>query len=63
MRIHIWPAIDAVAHDLEGDECVCGPDVEYLSDRILVTHHPVLADPEPPSERVGGWFGRPEVPR
>lgn len=36
----IAPNNDLMPHDLEGDRCACGPDVEYLEDGCkLITHH------------------------
>jgi len=41
-RVHVYPLNDLVEHDIEGEDCVCGPDVELVSaidDGWLVTHH------------------------
>ncbi len=39
--VHVFPVNDVVEHDTENfDECVCGPDVEYLDGGgKLVSHH------------------------
>jgi hypothetical protein len=42
--VHVVPVADVIAHDDEGVDCICGPDVEYLIGREgrhgkLITHH------------------------
>jgi len=38
--VHIYPPNDVVEHVLVGDDCPCGPDVEFLDGgNRLVTHH------------------------
>jgi len=42
--VHVLPSGDLVAHDSEGDDCVCGPGVEPVKRRDgsvgwLVIHH------------------------
>ena len=42
--IHTYPVNDLVEHELEGEGCVCGPDVEAVfrddgSNGWLVKHH------------------------
>jgi hypothetical protein len=42
--VHVWPEVDLVEHDLDGDECVCGPTIEPVprddgSIAWLITHH------------------------
>lgn len=42
--VHVWPENDRIEHDLDGDECVCGPTVERVprddgSMGWLVSHH------------------------
>lgn len=43
-RYHIYPLDDSVGHELEGDECVCGPRFELAEDESgqdvwLIIHH------------------------
>jgi hypothetical protein len=35
---HVYPVDDLVAHDLS-EECVCGPDVEFVIGGKQVIHH------------------------
>ena len=43
--VHVVPCGDLIEHELDGDECVCGPDVEYFREDgtaflvPLITHH------------------------
>jgi hypothetical protein len=37
--VHILPINDLIEHEEEGDECVCGPDVEFVSGGRVVVHH------------------------
>ena len=38
--VHVLPVNDLIEHDSEHfDECVCGPDVEYVEGGKVVTHH------------------------
>lgn len=41
--IHVWPDDDQIDHDIDSDECVCGPIVEVYThddhpDTYLVIH-------------------------
>jgi len=41
---HVYPLNDLIEHELEGDDCICGPEVEPIkredgSIGWLVTHH------------------------
>lgn len=38
--IHVEPINDVIEHNTASDDCVCGPDIEYLENGgKLVTHH------------------------
>ena len=38
--VHTFPVNDLVEHSTDSDECICGPDVEYVENgRELVKHH------------------------
>lgn len=43
IEMHVLPFNDLVEHEDEGDECVCGPSVEYVKgsdgDGWVITHH------------------------
>lgn len=40
MTIHTYPADDVCPHELEGFDCVCGPDVTFAEDsEPHVLHH------------------------
>lgn len=36
---HVYPVNDLVEHELEGDDCVCGPTVEFVDGGSVVVHH------------------------
>jgi hypothetical protein len=37
---HAVPVNDLIEHDTENfDECICGPDIEYVEDGKIVVHH------------------------
>jgi len=36
---HIYPAGDLIEHELEGDDCPCGPRVEFVEGGQVVVHH------------------------
>ncbi|MCU1500571.1 MAG: hypothetical protein JWM47_4524 [Acidimicrobiales bacterium] len=39
-RVHVFPLEDVVEHDTNNfDECICGPEVQYLDDGCIVIHH------------------------
>lgn len=38
-RVHVHPINDSIEHDLESDDCVCGPSVEFVPGGMVVTHH------------------------
>lgn len=38
-RVHVVPVADLVDHDTDGDDCVCGPDVEFVPGGMVVIHH------------------------
>lgn len=40
-RHHVYPLDDKVEHDTDNfDECICGPEVEYLENGgTLIVHH------------------------
>lgn len=42
--LHVWPESDIVEHDLDSDDCVCGPTSEPIkredgSVAWIITHH------------------------
>jgi hypothetical protein len=38
--IHVVPVDDLIEHDTDSDdECVCGPDFEFVEGGAVVTHH------------------------
>jgi hypothetical protein len=38
--VHVYPVNDLVEHETGGDDCVCGPDVEFVDGGgILISHH------------------------
>lgn len=42
--VHIYPPFDLIRHDLEGEDCICGPDVIPVerydgSMGWMVSHH------------------------
>jgi len=37
--VHTYPVNDVVAHELEGTDCVCGPDLERIEGCWHVVHH------------------------
>jgi hypothetical protein len=44
MTIHVFPVDDLVEHELEGDDCVCGPEAQPVerddgSFGWVLTHH------------------------
>lgn len=38
-RVHVYPIDDLVEHDTDGDDCVCGPDTEFVDGGAVITHH------------------------
>lgn len=36
---HVYPVNDLVEHELEGDDCVCGPTTEFVEGGKVVVHH------------------------
>ena len=36
---HVYPVNDLVEHELEGDDCACGPTVEFVEGGEVVVHH------------------------
>ena len=36
--VHIVPIDDLVEHDLDGLECMCGPEVDFSGERPMVSH-------------------------
>jgi len=36
---HVYPAGDLIEHELEGDDCPCGPRVEFVEGGQVVVHH------------------------
>lgn len=48
--VHVWPPGDLVGHEIEGDDCVCGPRSEPVhradgSVGWVVVHHALDARP------------------
>lgn len=37
-EMHVMPVNDEVEHD-EDQNCVCGPNVEIVSNGVIVVHH------------------------
>lgn len=42
--VHVLPVADAIVHEDEGRECVCGVDLEWIinmsgTTALIVTHH------------------------
>jgi hypothetical protein len=37
--IHVHPVDDLIEHDTKGDDCVCGPDFEWVDGTKLVIHN------------------------
>lgn len=38
-RVHVIPCNDLIEHTNEDDDCVCGPDVEFVSGGAVIVHH------------------------
>ena len=39
-RRHVYPVADVIGHNTDNfDECICGPDVEYVDGGTLLVHH------------------------
>lgn len=36
---HVVPTDDWLSHEERGDECVCGPHVEFFPRGVVVVHH------------------------
>lgn len=36
---HVVPVGDVVDHDRSTDDCVCGPDIEFVDGGYIVVHH------------------------
>jgi hypothetical protein len=51
---HVMPVDDLVSHEDTGDECICGPHVQYFSGGRVVVHHALDG---------GRHDGKPEWPR
>lgn len=58
--VHIYPVDDLIEHDTEGDDCVCGVQVEAVftidgSANWLISHNSLdgreLAAPVPPADK------------
>lgn len=44
---HVWPELDVIEHELEGEGCPCGPTIEPVpredgSMGWLITHHELV---------------------
>jgi hypothetical protein len=37
--VHVYPTHDLIEHETEGDECPCGPTVEFVPGGAVVVHH------------------------
>lgn len=47
-RRHVWPVGDLCEHELEGDDCICGPTLEPDGEGgWFVIHHPLDGREEP----------------
>lgn len=47
--VHVWPDHDVIDHDLNSDECICGPLVEYythdnLPDDVVIIHYCLMKE-------------------
>jgi hypothetical protein len=42
VSIHVLPRNDLIEHERPGDDCVCGPDVKFAEDGIVVIVHHAL---------------------
>lgn len=56
MKVHVEPINDLITHDTDHfDECVCGPDVEFVEGGAVITHHSLdgreLTEKEKENER------------
>lgn len=36
---HVYPVADLIEHETEGDDCPCGPTVEFVDGGSVVVHH------------------------
>lgn len=36
---HVYPVGDLIWHELEGDECPCGPDTKFVDGGSVVVHN------------------------
>lgn len=37
-KVHVLPVDDLIVHPAD-DDCVCGPDVEFVEGGAVITHH------------------------
>ena len=37
--LHVVPVNDLILHDIDSDDCVCGPSVEFCDGGAVVVHH------------------------
>jgi len=47
--IHVWPDHDLIDHDLDSDDCICGPLVEYyqnaqMPDSVVIIHYCLMEE-------------------
>ena len=40
--VHVWPVDDVILHDLNGTDCVCGPQLEAGADGSWMVSHASL---------------------
>jgi hypothetical protein len=39
VNVHAYPLDDLIDHELEGDECLCGPAVLFEAGGQVIVHH------------------------
>lgn len=37
-RQHVYPVNDLIEHE-DSDDCICGPDLEFVSGGVVILHH------------------------
>lgn len=38
-RVHTYPIGDLIEHETDGDDCLCGPDFEFVDGGLVISHH------------------------
>jgi hypothetical protein len=39
VEFHVLPTNDLIEHERPGDDCLCGPDVEFVENGVVMVHH------------------------